>query len=356
MKFLDEAKIHIKSGDGGRGCVSFRREKYVAYGGPNGGNGGRGGDLIFEAVEGLNTLIDFRYTQHFRANNGMPGMGKDRTGARGDDMVIKVPVGTQILDGEDKETILIDFTEEGQTKTFLRGGDGGFGNAHYKSATNQAPRKSTPGWPGVEMSVWLRLKLIADGGLVGLPNAGKSTFLSACSNAKPKIADYPFTTLHPNLGVIKAGEYDFVLADIPGLIEGASQGQGLGDRFLGHIERTSVLLHLIDCTDDTVSESYHTIRKELEEYGCDLENKIEIVALNKIDAIGEELAQEQADALEAEIGKPVQLISAVSGHGMDKILYQLGETIANLKRKEKESNEPDGYSPTDFEEFEDDRH
>jgi len=302
MKFLDQAKIYLESGHGGPGCVSFRREKYEEHGGPNGGNGGKGGDVIFEVVETLNTLIDFRYQQHFRARPGENGMGKNRSGANGDDCIVRVPVGTQILD-EDKETILLDLTEPGEKIIFLKGGDGGFGNTHYKSSTNQAPRKFSPGWDGQEMAVWLRLKLIADVGLVGLPNAGKSTFLAASSNAKPKIADYPFTTLHPNLGVVKAGEQDFVIADIPGLIEGAHEGQGLGDRFLGHVERTSVLLHLIDCTHDDLPGVYKTIRHELSEYGCNLEDKDEIVAINKCDALGNELAQEQAKELESAIGK-----------------------------------------------------
>ncbi len=330
MKFLDQAKIYLKSGDGGPGCVSFRREKYIEFGGPDGGNGGRGGDVIFTAVEALNTLIDFRYQQHFKAERGKPGMGKNRTGAGGGDCVIKVPVGTQILD-EDKETLLADLTDEGQTLTFLKGGDGGFGNAHYKSATNQAPRKSTPGWPGHERAVWLRLKLIADAGLVGLPNAGKSTFLSAVSRARPKVADYPFTTLHPNLGVVKAGDYDFVLADIPGLIEGAHEGKGLGDRFLGHVERTAVLLHLIDGTQDDVVDAYQTIRGELTAYGYGLDEKPEIVAVNKCDALGPELTAEQAQTLEAAIGKPVHCISAVSGDGVNEVLFKLAEAVKDHK-------------------------
>ena len=306
--------------------MSFRREKYIAMGGPDGGNGGRGGDIIFEAVTTLNTLIDFRYAQHFRARPGSGGMGKDRSGAGGDDLIVKIPVGTQILDNE-KETVLADFTEEGERIIFLKGGDGGFGNAHYKSSTNQAPRKSTPGWPGQEMEVWLRLKLIADAGLIGLPNAGKSTFLAACSNAKPKIADYPSTTLHPNLGIVKAGEVDFVLADIPGLIEGASKGQGLGDRFLGHVERTSILLHMIDCTQDDLPKAYRTIRHELKEYGYGLEDKDEIIALNKADALGHELALDQAKELEDAIGKKVYVISAVAGEGMKEIMFALAEKI-----------------------------
>ena len=333
MKFLDQAKIYVKSGDGGKGCVSFRREKYVERGGPDGGNGGRGGDIVFEAVQDLNTLIDFRYTQHFRAKNGNGGEGRDKTGASADELVIKVPVGTEILDA-DKETVLLDMTEEGQRVTFLTGGDGGFGNAHYKSATNQAPRKSTPGWPGEERDVWLRLKLIADAGLVGLPNAGKSTFLAAVSRAKPKIADYPFTTLHPNLGVVKAGEYSFVIADIPGLIEGAHEGHGLGDRFLGHVERTSVLLHLIDGTQDDVVKAYKTIRNELKQYGGGLAKKPEIIALTKMDAIGEELALDQARILEEATGQKAMIISAVAGSNVDNVLYKLADIIKLRKSEE----------------------
>ena len=331
MKFLDQAKIYLKSGNGGPGCVSFRREKYVEFGGPDGGNGGKGGDIIFECADAMNTLIDFRYQQHFKAKNGENGKGDNRTGAHGESSIIKIPVGTQIMD-EDNETILHDFTELGQRITFLKGGDGGFGNAKYKSSTNQAPRKSTPGWPGQEMAVWLRLKLIADAGLVGLPNAGKSTFLASCSNAKPKIADYPFTTLHPNLGVVKAGEFDFVLADIPGLIEGASQGQGLGDRFLGHVERTNVLLHLIDITQDDVYGAYTTIRNELKEYGYGLEDKEEIIALNKCDALGEELSSEIAKDLEEKTGKKIHMISAVAQINIDTILFTLADTIKSNKK------------------------
>lgn len=333
MKFLDEAKIYLQSGNGGPGCVSFRREKYVEFGGPDGGNGGKGGDIYFEAQNDLNTLIDFRYQQHFRAEHGQHGSGRNKTGAGGEDLIIKVPTGTQIID-EDKETVLADLTEKGQRLKFMKGGDGGFGNAHYKSSTNQAPRKFTPGWPGQEMAVWLRLKLIADVGLVGLPNAGKSTFLAACSNAKPKIADYPFTTLHPNLGVVKAGERDFVIADIPGLIEGASQGQGLGDRFLGHIERTSVILHIIDCTQDDLPDDYQTIRNELKEYGYGLEDKPEIIAINKADALGEELAAEQAKTLEDAIDKKVHIMSAVSGENTKDILFELADIVYREKQKE----------------------
>lgn len=332
MKFLDQAKIYIKSGDGGPGAISFRREKYVQNGGPDGGNGGRGGDIVFESVKDMNTLIDFRYTQHFRADNGTGGSGRDRTGSKGETLVVKVPVGTEIID-EDKETILLDMSEEGQRVTFLKGGDGGFGNAHYKSSTNQAPRKKTPGWAGEDRDIWLRLKLIADGGLVGLPNAGKSTFLAAVSRARPKIADYPFTTLHPNLGVVKAGDYSFVIADIPGLIEGAHAGHGLGDRFLGHVERTSVLLHLIDSTQDDVVKAYKTIRHELKEYGCGLVKKPEIIALTKIDAIGEELAQDQARILEEATGQKALIISAVAGTNIDQALYKLADII-KLKKNE----------------------
>lgn len=342
MKFLDQAKIYLQSGKGGPGCLSFRREAHVEFGGPDGGNGGKGGDVIFEVVDTLNTLIDFRYQQHFKARPGEHGKGDNRTGAGGEDCIIKVPVGTEILD-EDNETVLADLTQAGERMVFLKGGDGGFGNAHYKSSTNQAPRKKTPGWDGQEMAVWLRLKLIADAGLVGLPNAGKSTFLAACSNAKPKIADYPFTTLHPNLGVVKAGDYDYVIADIPGLIEGAHQGQGLGDRFLGHVERTNVLLHLVDCTQDDIVDAYTTIRNELKEYGYGLDTKKEIIAITKIDALGEELAESQRQELEQAIGKPVKKISAVSGDNVKDVLYTLGEEIYTAKGLLKE--EDGAYEP-----------
>ena len=330
MKFLDQAKIYVKSGDGGPGCVSFRREKYIEHGGPDGGNGGRGGDIIFTCVKDLNTLIDFRYSQHFRAKNGQNGSGRDKTGAGGDDLVIKVPVGTQIID-EDRETILFDMMEEGQTVTFLKGGDGGFGNAHYKSSTNQAPRKSTPGWPGEERAIWLRLKMIADVGLVGMPNAGKSTFLAACTRARPKIADYPFTTLHPNLGVAQAGSHEFVIADIPGLIEGAHEGHGLGTRFLGHVERTAVLLHLIDGTQDEPAKAYHMIRHELGEYGAGLTEKREIVALTKLDALGRDLAEDQARIFEEDTGIKPYIISSISGEGVDPLVFKLSEVIKEMK-------------------------
>src|SRR5216110_3035222 len=284
MKFLDEAKVYIRSGDGGNGCVAFRREKYIEFGGPSGGNGGRGGDVIVEVVDGLNTLIDYRYQQHFKAPKGTNGMGKDRHGANGKPIVLKVPVGTQIFD-EDRETLIHDFTNVGEKFVLAEGGNGGFGNAHFKSSTNRAPRNANPGQPGEERWIWLRLKLIADAGLVGLPNAGKSTFLSKVSAAKPKIADYPFTTLHPNLGVAAVDGNDFVVADLPGLIEGASEGAGLGTRFLGHVERCAVILHLIDGTEEDVVGAYRTIRHELADYGHGLAHKPEIVSLNKIDAI-----------------------------------------------------------------------
>src|SRR6201994_4444118 len=283
MKFLDQAKILVRSGNGGDGVCAFRREKFLEFGGPDGGNGGKGGDVVFEAVDNLNTLIDFRYTQHFRAKKGGNGAGSDKTGAGAPEVVIKVPVGTQVL-ADDRATLLADLDAPGRRVVLLRGGDGGFGNAHYKSSTNRAPRRADKGWPGEERSVWLRLKLIADAGLVGLPNAGKSTFLAAVSAAKPKIADYPFTTLAPNLGVVdlSAGER-FVLADIPGLIEGAHEGAGIGTRFLGHVERSAVLIHLVDGTEADVGKAYATVREELKAYGEGLEDKTELVALNKVD-------------------------------------------------------------------------
>ena len=267
MRFLDQAKVYIRSGDGGNGCLSFRREKFIEFGGPNGGDGGRGGDVQVECVSNLNTLIDFRYQQHFNAGNGKHGMGANRTGGAGDDAVLKVPPGTQVF-AEDNETLLADLVEPGQRALIAAGGNGGFGNAHFKSSTNRAPRRVNPGQPGIERTIWLRLKLIADAGIIGLPNAGKSTFLAAVSAAKPKIADYPFTTLHPNLGVVKAGDTDFVLADIPGLIEGAHEGAGIGDRFLGHIERCRVVLHLVDVTEPDVVHAYRTVRDELKAYGA----------------------------------------------------------------------------------------
>lgn len=336
MKFLDEAKIFIKSGDGGPGCVSFRREKYIEYGGPDGGMGGRGGDVYFECVADLNTLIDFRYTQHFKAQRGHHGSGRERTGADGEDIVVRVPVGTEIL-ADDKETVLFEMMTPGERRRVLKGGDGGFGNAHYKTSTNQAPKKFTPGWPGQEMDIWLHLKLIADAGIVGLPNAGKSTFLAASSAAKPKIADYPFTTLHPNLGVVKIENYDFVLADIPGLIEGASEGHGLGDRFLGHVERTRVLLHLIDINQPDPLADYHTIRTELEAYGAGLDEKREIIALNKSDTLLEEESAEIVEKFEKELGVKPYLISGVSGEGVRPVLFKLVEIIREEKAKDDDS-------------------
>lgn len=342
MKFLDEAKIYIKSGKGGPGCVSFRREKNIPFGGPDGGNGGKGGDVVFECVDALNTLIDFRYQQHFKAESGIHGMGRNRTGGHGQDCIIKVPVGTEILD-EDKETVLHDFVTAGERKVFLNGGDGGFGNLRYKSSTNQAPRKSTPGWPGEECAVWLRLKLIADIGLLGLPNAGKSTFLAAVSRAKPKIADYPFTTLHPNLGVVLSGDNEFVIADIPGLIEGAHEGLGLGDRFLGHVERTASLFHLIDITQDDIVGAYKTIRNELEQYGNGITDKHEVVALNKCDALGEELSADQARIFEEGTGIKPLIMSGVSGLGVPQALFELDKIIQKNKGIDTENSDLDLY-------------
>jgi GTP-binding protein len=322
MKFLDQAKIFIKSGNGGAGSVSFRREKYVEFGGPDGGSGGRGGDVIVQCVDGLNTLIDYRYQQHFKAGTGTHGMGRQRTGADGNDVFLKVPVGTQIF-AEDNETLLADFTEVGQEMVLLKGGNGGFGNMHFKNSTNQAPRHANPGLAGEEMWIWLRLKLIADAGLVGLPNAGKSTFLASVTAAKPKIADYPFTTLHPNLGVVKIGNREFVMADIPGLIEGAHEGAGIGDRFLGHVERTRTIVHLIDGTQEDVVAAYKTIRGELEAYGHGLAEKHEILALNKADAIPEDELVEKKAALEEASGGKVHVISAVAGMDVDKVLFDV---------------------------------
>ena len=326
MKFLDEAKVYIRSGDGGNGCVAFRREKFIEFGGPSGGNGGRGGDVVVEAVDGLNTLIDYRYAQHFKARPGGNGMGKDRHGAGGNDVVLKVPVGTQLID-EDKETLLADLTKAGERVVLLQGGNGGFGNAHFKSSTNRAPTKANPGQPGEERWIWLRLKLIADAGLVGLPNAGKSTFLAAVSAAKPKIADYPFTTLNPQLGVVESDNREFVLADIPGLIEGAHEGTGLGDRFLGHVERCRVLLHLVDGTVEHAGDAYKTVRAELDAYGNGLTDKPEIVALSKIDAMTPEQIKEQAARLKRACKKAPLLLSAHSGKGVPEALRALAKII-----------------------------
>jgi GTPase len=331
MKFLDEAKIYIRSGDGGNGCVSFRREKFIEFGGPNGGDGGKGGDVIAQAVDGLNTLIDYRYQQHFTAVNGRAGMGKDRHGANGADAALKVPVGTQIYD-EDGATLLADFTEVGQRAVLARGGNGGFGNAHFKSSTNRAPRHANPGQPGVELTIRLRLKLIADAGIVGLPNAGKSTLLAAVSAAKPKIADYPFTTLHPQLGVVDVDGREFVLADIPGLIEGAHEGVGLGDRFLGHVERCRVLLHLIDGTGQDAGAAYKTVRAELKAYGHGLAEKPEIVALNKADALTSEQVEQQITQLRRAAKNTPLVISAVSGQGVNEAMRALLQIIDRARR------------------------
>jgi GTP-binding protein len=332
MKFLDEAKVHLKAGDGGDGVVAFRREKYIEFGGPDGGNGGKGGDVAVEAVDGLNTLIDYRYTQHFRARKGGNGAGSDRTGGASEDVVLKVPVGTQVF-AEDKETLLADLTQVGQRVVLCRGGDGGFGNAHYKSSTNRAPRRADKGHPGEERSVWLRLKLIADAGLVGLPNAGKSTFLAAVSAARPKIADYPFTTLHPQLGVVRPdASTEFVLADIPGLIEGAHEGAGLGDRFLGHVERCAVLLHLVDGTQPDPAAAYATVRAELKGYGGGLAEKPEVVALNKADAMTPQARASRLKALSRAAGRPAMLVSGATGEGVAEILRALAGAIAAARR------------------------
>lgn len=337
MKFLDLAKVYIRSGSGGNGCISFRREAHVEYGGPDGGNGGTGGDVWVEAVEGLNTLIDFRYQQHFFAGNGRPGMGKARSGKDGDDIVLKVPVGTEILD-EDEETIIADLTVVGQRVLLASGGNGGFGNLHFKSSTNQSPRRANPGQPEIDRTIWLRLKLIADAGLLGMPNAGKSTFLAATSNARPKIADYPFTTLHPNLGVVGVDDAEFVMADIPGLIEGAHEGRGIGDRFLGHVERCAVLLHLVDGTSETVVEDYLTIVHELTEYGGELAQKRRIVALNKVDAIPKEDLGRIVNALETAHGGPVFQISGVSHQGLVDVLRAVRAEITLRNKEEQDAN------------------
>jgi GTP-binding protein len=340
MKFLDEAKVYIRSGDGGNGCVSFRREKFIEYGGPNGGDGGNGGDVVAEAVDGLNTLIDYRYQQHFTAKNGRGGMGKDRHGANGADMVLKVPVGTQIYE-EDGETLLADLTEMGQRVVLTHGGNGGFGNARFKSSTNRAPRHANPGQPGTELTIRLRLKLIADAGVVGLPNAGKSTFLAAVSAAKPKIADYPFTTLHPQLGVVDVGGREFVLADIPGLIEGAHEGVGLGDRFLGHVERCRVLLHLVDGTGEDAGEAYKTVRAELAAYGHGLTEKPEILALSKADAMSVDEIKQQVARLKRAAKKTPLVVSAVSGDGVAEVLRALWRVIETARRDGVEASAAD---------------
>ncbi|WP_370179291.1 GTPase ObgE [Alteriqipengyuania sp.] len=351
MHFLDQAKIFLKSGAGGPGAVSFRREKYIEYGGPDGGNGGRGGDIVFEAVAGLNTLIDFRYAQHFKAARGGHGMGRDRTGKGADDLIVKVPVGTQVL-SEDKEEILADFTKVGQRITLLEGGMGGRGNASYKSSTNRAPRQHQPGEPGEEMWVWLRLKLLADVGLVGLPNAGKSTFINQVSNARAKVGDYAFTTLVPKLGVVRHKGRDFVLADIPGLIEGAAEGAGIGDRFLGHIERCRVLIHLIDIAGDDPADAMRTVESELEAYGAGLEDKPRIVALNKLDLADGELADAFGEELKAAGADAVYPVSGATGAGVEALLDAVLGYLPEVTTLESESGggAPEESDPSDSEE------
>ncbi|OUS34206.1 GTPase ObgE [Rhodobacterales bacterium 56_14_T64] len=344
MKFLDLAKVYIRSGGGGNGCISFRREKNAEYGGPNGGDGGKGGTVWVEVVDGLNTLIDFRYQQHFFAKTGQSGMGQQRTGKDGDDIILRVPVGTEILD-EDQETVIADLTEVGQRIQLAKGGNGGFGNLHFKSATNQAPRRANPGQEGVERTIWLKLKLIADAGLLGLPNAGKSTFLAASSNARPKIADYPFTTLHPNLGVVGIDNAEFVIADIPGLIAGAHEGRGIGDRFLGHVERCSVLLHLVDGTSETIAEDYRTIIGELEAYGGELANKARVTALNKIDALDDEERAEALAELEAAVGGHVMMMSGVSREGLPEVLRAVRREIEDDRIRQKPAEEAETWKP-----------
>ncbi|MEL6118205.1 MAG: GTPase ObgE [Pseudomonadota bacterium] len=336
MKFLDLAKVYIRSGSGGGGCISFRREKYIEYGGPDGGDGGTGGSVWVETVEGLNTLIDFRYQQHFFAKNGQPGMGRQRSGKDGDDIVLMVPVGTEILD-EDQETVIADLTEVGERIQLARGGNGGFGNLHFKTSTNQAPRRSNPGQPGIERTIWLRLKLIADIGLLGMPNAGKSTFLAATSNARPKIADYPFTTLYPNLGVVGVDDTEFVVADIPGLIDGASEGRGLGDLFLGHVERCSVLLHLVDGTSGSMDEDYRTIIRELTAYGGLLSDKPRVTVLNKIDALDEEERAFLREELETVAGGPVMIMSGVSREGVTDVLRAVRDEMRAVRGREQDA-------------------
>src|SRR6516165_495708 len=333
MKFLDQAKIYIASGNGGAGCVSFRREKFIEFGGPDGGDGGKGGDVWVECVDNLNTLIDYRYRQHFKAQHGRGGMGKNRAGASGKDVVIKVPPGTEVL-AEDQATLLASLLRPGDRARIARGGNGGFGNAHFKSATNQAPRRANPGLPGEQLTVWLRLKLIADAAIIGLPNAGKSTFLAAVSAAKPKIADYPFTTLHPNLGVVRSPGRDFVLADIPGLIAGAHDGAGLGTRFLGHVERCRVLLHLIDATGDDIESAYRTVRAELKAYGAGLVKKKEVLALSKCDALSTDELAHKIAALRVVAGKKPLLVSAVSGAGVGQVWTSLAREIAKGEAKQ----------------------
>ena len=343
MKFLDLARVHVRSGAGGPGAVSFRREKYIEYGGPDGGDGGRGGDVWVEAVDGLNTLVDYRYRQHFKAENGEHGMGRQRTGRDGRDVVLKVPAGTVILE-EDQETVIADLAQVGQRALIARGGNGGWGNLHFKSSTNRAPRRANAGQPAVERTIWLRLKLIADVGLVGLPNAGKSTFLAATSNARPKIADYPFTTLHPNLGVVAVDGAELVVADIPGLIEGAHEGRGIGDRFLGHVERCAALLHLVDATSEDVAEDYRVIRGELAAYGAGLAEKPSVVALSKIDALDAEARAQRAEALRAAGVAAPLMLSAVSGEGVTEALRAL-RALVEAGRGVDAAQDAEGWSP-----------
>ena len=352
MKFLDQAKIYIRSGNGGAGAVSFRREKFIEFGGPDGGDGGRGGDVIAECVDGLNTLIDYRYQQHFKAGTGVHGMGRNRAGAKGADVVLKVPVGTQIFE-EDNETLIADLTEVGQRIVICKGGNGGFGNAHFTTSTNRAPRRANPGLPGEELTLLLRLKLIADAGLIGLPNAGKSTFLARVTAARPKIADYPFTTLYPGLGVARVDEREFVLADIPGLIEGAHEGHGLGDRFLGHVERCRALLHLVDATGEHAGRDYKTVRAELAAYGAELDEKPEIVALSKIDAVDAETAKKQRDRLKramrssgaGELSQGPLLLSSASGAGVTEALRAIATIIVAAQNDEAAPAEPQPWTP-----------
>ncbi len=342
MKFLDQTKIYVRSGNGGAGAVSFRREKFIPFGGPDGGDGGRGGDVWIEAADGLNTLIDYRYQQHFKAATGGHGMGQNRHGADGESITLKVPTGTQVLE-EDKETLIADLDKPGMRIPIARGGNGGFGNAYFKSSVNQAPRHANPGQPGEERTIWLRLKLIADAGLVGLPNAGKSTFLRAVSSATPKVADYPFTTLHPHLGVVTVGDSErFVMADLPGLIEGAAEGMGLGTRFLGHVERCVALVHLIDGASDDPAAAYETVRREIEAYGAGLDEKPEIVALNKIDALTPEDAAKKRDALAAAIGKDVRLVSGVSGAGVRDLVNDIAALLRARRAAESQETQPQG--------------
>jgi GTP-binding protein len=344
MKFLDQAKVYIRSGDGGAGAVSFRREKFIEFGGPDGGDGGRGGDVWAEAVDGLNTLIDYRYQQHFRAKTGVHGMGRNRTGAKGADVTLKVPAGTQIY-AEDNETLICDLTQTGERFLLAKGGNGGFGNQHFKTSTNRAPRRANPGLPGEELTIWLRLKLIADAGLVGLPNAGKSTFLAAVTAAKPKIADYPFTTLHPNLGVVRIDAREFVLADIPGLIEGAHEGVGIGDRFLGHVERTRVLLHLVSAREESPTKAYRTVRGELEAYGHGLTDKPEVVALSQADTVDAKARASKLAALKKACGGQPILLSAATGEGVQEVLRALAAGIGEARLRETPAKAESRWEP-----------